>query len=105
METCGREIADEQAREAVKELGIGTPATRAAIITTLFKRDYIARSGKSIVPTEKGLHIYDAVKDMLVADVSPDRKLGEDPAPDRAAHARTGHVHGIHHGLHPQGYP
>ena len=40
------------------------------IITTLFKRDYIARSGKSIVPTEKGLHIYDAVKDMLVADVS-----------------------------------
>ena len=70
METCGREIADEQAREAVKELGIGTPATRAAIITTLFKRDYIARSGKSIVPTEKGLHIYDAVKDMLVADVS-----------------------------------
>ena len=70
METCGREIADEQAREAVKELGIGTPATRAAIITTLFKRDYIARSGKSILPTEKGLHIYDAVKDMLVADVS-----------------------------------
>ena len=70
METCGREIADEQAREAVKELGIGTPATRAAIITTLFKRDYIARSGKSIVPTEKGLHIYEAVKDMLVADVS-----------------------------------
>lgn len=35
----------------------------------------------------------------------PDRKLGEDPAPDRATHARTGHVHGIHHGLHPQGYP
>lgn len=70
METCGREIADEQAREAVKELGIGTPATRAAIITTLFKRDYITRSGKSIVPTEKGLHIYEAVKEMLVADVS-----------------------------------
>lgn len=70
METCGKEIADELAREAVKELGIGTPATRAAIITTLLKRDYIARSGKSIVPTEKGLHIYEAVKDMLVADVS-----------------------------------
>lgn len=70
METCGREIVDEQVWEAVKELGIGTPATRAAIITTLFKRDYIARSGKSIVPTEKGLHIYEAVKEMLVADVS-----------------------------------
>lgn len=70
METCGREIPDEQAREAVRDLGIGTPATRAAIITTLFKRDYIGRRGKSIVPTEKGLGIYEAVKDMLVADVS-----------------------------------
>ena len=70
METCGKDIADGQAREAVKDLGIGTPATRAAIITTLLNRGYISRSGKSIVPTEKGLHLYEAVKDMLVADVS-----------------------------------
>ncbi len=69
METCGRHITDEQAKEAIKELGIGTPATRAAIITTLIKRDYIARSGKSIIPTEKGMYIYEAVKDMRVADV------------------------------------
>lgn len=68
MENCGKEIADEQAREAVKELGIGTPATRAAIITTLFKRDYIERSGKSIRPTEKGLYLYESVKGMMVAD-------------------------------------
>ncbi len=68
METCGKEIADGQAREAVKELGIGTPATRAAIITTLFKRDYIERSGKSIRPTEKGLYLYESVKGMMVAD-------------------------------------
>ena len=70
METCGKDISDGQAREAVKDLGIGTPATRAAIITTLLNRGYISRSGKSIVPTEKGLHLYEAVKDMLVADVS-----------------------------------
>ena len=69
METCGKNITDEQAKEAIKELGIGTPATRAAIITTLVKRDYIARSGKSIIPTEKGMYIYEAVKDMRVADV------------------------------------
>ena len=50
-------------------MSIGTPATRAAIITTLIKRDYIARSGKSIIPTEKGMYIYEAVKDMRVADV------------------------------------
>ena len=70
METCGKDIADGEAREAVKDIGIGTPATRAAIITTLLKRDYIERSGKSLVPTEKGLLLYGAVKDMLVADVS-----------------------------------
>ena len=70
MEACGKDIADGEAREAVKEIGIGTPATRAAIITTLFKRDYVERNGKSLVPTEKGLLLYGAVKDMLVADVS-----------------------------------
>ena len=70
METCGKDIADGEAREAVKDIGIGTPATRAAIITTLLKRNYIERSGKSLVPTEKGLLLYGAVKDMLVADVS-----------------------------------
>lgn len=69
METCGKNITDEQVKEAIKDLGIGTPATRATIITTLMKRDYIARSGKSITPTEKGMYIYEAVKDMRVADV------------------------------------
>ena len=69
METCGKNITDEQAKEAIKDLGIGTPATRAAIITTLVGRDYISRSGKSIVPTEKGMYIYEAVKGMRVADV------------------------------------
>ena len=69
MESCGKDITDEKAREAVRDIGIGTPSTRAAIIATLVKRDYIRRSGKSIVPTDKGLALYDAVKDMLVADV------------------------------------
>lgn len=42
--------------------------SRAAIITTLFKRNYVERSGKSILPTEKGLYLYESVKDMMVAD-------------------------------------
>lgn len=67
-ETAGKLVADEELREAMKEQGLGTPATRAAIIETLFKREYIERSGKSLVPTEKGLFIYDAVKEMKVAD-------------------------------------
>ncbi|WP_439810333.1 DNA topoisomerase [Parabacteroides distasonis] len=68
MENSGKDITDGEAREAVKDSGIGTPATRAAIITTLFKRDYVERSGKSILPTEKGLYLYESVKDMMVAD-------------------------------------
>ena len=68
MENCGKDITGGEARETVKDSGIGTPATRAAIITTLFKRDYVERSGKSILPTEKGLYLYESVKDMMVAD-------------------------------------
>ena len=70
METCGKNITDEEAKEAIKDLGIGTPATRAAIITTLFQRDYIKGSGKSLIPTDKGLYLYEAIKDMQIADVS-----------------------------------
>lgn len=69
MESCGKNITDDEVKEAMKDSGIGTPATRASIITTLVGRDYIARSGKSIVPTEKGMCLYEAVKDMRVADV------------------------------------
>lgn len=69
METCGKNITDEKAKEAIKDLGIGTPATRAAIITTLFQRNYIERIEKSLVPTDKGLYIYEAVKDMQIANV------------------------------------
>lgn len=69
METAGKNITDEKLREAMKDKGLGTPATRASIITTLFKREYIERSGKSLVPTEKGLFIYEAVKNLIISDV------------------------------------
>jgi DNA topoisomerase-3 len=54
----------------MKDSGIGTPATRAAIIETLFARDYIRREKKSLVPTEKGLSVYETVKDKHIADVA-----------------------------------
>ena len=70
METAGREgMEDEEVRQALKDCGIGTPATRAAIIETLLKREYMARVKKSLVPTEKGLALYSIVKDMDIADV------------------------------------
>ena len=70
METAGKEIEDDALRQALKDCGIGTPATRAAIIETLFKRGYMERCKKSLVPTEKGLALYSVVKTMRIADVA-----------------------------------
>ncbi|MCL2650057.1 MAG: DNA topoisomerase 3 [Candidatus Azobacteroides sp.] len=70
MESAGKEVENEAEREAMKESGIGTPATRAAIIETLFARDYISREKKSLVPTKKGLTVYETVKDKQIADVA-----------------------------------
>ena len=70
METCGKDLTDETEREALKESGIGTPATRAAIIETLFSREYIQREKKSLVPTNKGLVVYLAIRDKKIADVA-----------------------------------
>ena len=70
MENAGKEIDNEDERKALKDIGIGTPATRASIIETLFKRDYIRREKKSLIPTHKGLQVYGTVKDKKIADVA-----------------------------------
>lgn len=70
METAGKKIENEEERKALQNIGIGTPATRAAIIETLFKRNYIQRKKKSLIPTEKGLQVYELVKDRKIADVA-----------------------------------
>ncbi|MBD5397175.1 DNA topoisomerase 3 [bacterium] len=70
METAGKDIEDEEERAAMKDIGIGTPATRAAVIETLFRREYIERQKKSLVPTNKGLAVYEIVKDKLISDVA-----------------------------------
>lgn len=68
METAGKKIENEEERKALQNIGIGTPATRAAIIETLFTRNYIQREKKSLIPTEKGLQVYELVKDRKIAD-------------------------------------
>ena len=70
MESAGKEIENEDERKALQNIGIGTPATRAAIIETLFTRNYIQREKKSLIPTEKGLQVYELVKDRKIADVA-----------------------------------
>jgi DNA topoisomerase-3 len=69
MESAGKELDNEDYRKSLSTVGIGTPATRAAVIETLFAREYIKRQGKSLVPTEKGLAVYAVVKNMKIADV------------------------------------
>ena len=69
MENAGRELEDAELKASLKDAGIGTPATRAAIIETLFARQYIVREKKNLVPTDKGLAVYKIVKDKKIADV------------------------------------
>ncbi|MDS4032254.1 MAG: DNA topoisomerase 3 [Candidatus Contendobacter sp.] len=57
METAGRHLEDKELSAAMKERGLGTPATRADIIETLLKRQYLTRDGKSLLPTERGLRL------------------------------------------------
>jgi len=69
MENAGKEVKEDDKRKAMAECGIGTPATRANIIETLILRDYIRRDKKSIIPTEKGLAVYEIVKNKKIANV------------------------------------
>ncbi|MFA9188766.1 DNA topoisomerase 3 [Flavobacterium magnesitis] len=70
MESAGKKIQNEEERKVLQNIGIGTPATRASIIETLFTRNYIERDKKSLIPTEKGLQVYELVKDRKIADVA-----------------------------------
>jgi DNA topoisomerase III len=57
METAGKRVEEEALREAMKDCGLGTPATRASIIETLIQREYVRREKKTLVPTEKGIEL------------------------------------------------
>ncbi|MCK0131361.1 DNA topoisomerase 3 [Flavobacteriaceae bacterium F08102] len=66
METAGKQVDDEELREAMKENGIGRPSTRASIIETLFKRKYIKRNKKQILPTPIGIRLIDTIQNELL---------------------------------------
>jgi len=73
METAGKELENADLKASMKDTGIGTPATRAAIIETLFSRQYIIREKKNLVPTEKGLAVYNIIRNKKIADVEMTR--------------------------------
>ena len=66
METAGKLVDDESLREAMKENGIGRPSTRAAIIETLFKRNYIKKVRKSLEPTPTGIELIGLIREDLL---------------------------------------
>lgn len=70
MENAGKKIENKEERKVMQNIGIGTPATRAAIIETLFNRSYIQRKNKALIPTEKGLQVYELVKNKKIGDVA-----------------------------------
>jgi DNA topoisomerase-3 len=61
METAGKTLDEEELANAMKDTGLGTPATRAAIIEVLLKRDYIVRQGKTLEATDKGIRLIEVV--------------------------------------------
>ena len=66
METAGKQVDDEDLRELMKENGIGRPSTRANIIETLFRRQYIIRNKKQVLPTPTGIELIGTIQNDLV---------------------------------------
>ena len=66
METAGKTVTDDELRDALKENGIGRPSTRAAIIETLFKRNYITKKGKTLIATDTGLNLIATIQNELL---------------------------------------
>ena len=96
METAGKEIVDDTMRQAMKDSGIGTPATRAAIIETLLKREYMVRQQKKLMPTEKGLALHSVVKNMAIANVEMTGKWEAELAKiERGEASADGFTHSI----------
>ncbi|MBU2905481.1 DNA topoisomerase 3 [Arenibacter algicola] len=66
METAGKQVDDDEMRELMKENGIGRPSTRANIIETLFRRKYIERKKKQVLPTPTGIQLIDTIQNELL---------------------------------------
>ncbi|WP_296317408.1 DNA topoisomerase 3 [Winogradskyella sp. UBA3174] len=66
METAGKQVDDDELRDLMKENGIGRPSTRANIIETLFRRKYVKRNKKQLIPTVTGIQLIDTIKNELL---------------------------------------
>lgn len=69
MENAGNEASSDEGRKLLKNIGLGTPATRAATIEILLSRAYIKRQKNQIIPTDRGITVFDIVKSMRIANI------------------------------------
>ena len=77
METAGKEIGDDELREAMQEKGLGTPATRAAIIEGLINEKYLLREGRDLIPTAKAFQLMTLLRGLGVEELSRADLTGE----------------------------
>ncbi len=77
MEGAGKLVEDEELREAIKEKGLGTPATRAAIIENLIKEQYVNRDRKELVPTSKAFQLLTLLRGIQVKELCEPQLTGE----------------------------
>ena len=94
METAGKEIEDAELREAMKDSGIGTPATRASIIERLVDVGYIEREGRALVATEKGIQVIRLLGDHQLTSPELTGSWERRLRPDRAGRGHAAGVHG-----------
>ena len=98
METAGKLVEDDELREAMKDSGIGTPATRAAIIERLITVGYVERDGRALVATEKGLNVIRLLDEHALTSPGLTGELGAPAGHDRA---RRGLARGLHEATSP----
>lgn len=113
METAGKLVEDEELAAAMKDRGLGTPATRAATIETLISRKYVDKSGKRLIASDRGLHVVDTVAGRLPEVASPemtgewekrlkDIEAGKDTYPDFMRDIRQQVLNGVRSVARPQ---
>ena len=99
METAGRQMDDDDLKQALKENGIGRPSTRAAILETLFRRTYLRRQGKQVQPTETGIALIDLIVNPTLKSAELtgqwERKLRQIEAGELPADTFLGELRGL----------
>ena len=96
MEGAGKLVEDDELREAMQEKGLGTPATRAAIIEGLINEKYMFREGRELIPTAKAFQLMTLLRGLGVEELSQaraHRRVGIQARADGARQARARRVH------------